>query len=296
MTKSLETNEGDEMIRRRGFTLIELLVVIAIIAVLIALLLPAVQQAREAARRSQCKNNLKQIGLALFNYESSTQVFPFGVLGNNGTATAANPLHTWHSQILPYVDQQSLYFTYQFNSTFNSAANAAPVLTTIPGFLCPTHPDRGPVGGAWGQNHYAGNAGTQSGLNDGLVYPLSAIRIRDISDGTSQTLAVGEIGYDLGGWARGSLTSGGGGGGQGYARAVLRWWQAPPACARPGINPPVTTCNSSVERSLQFSSLHIGGIHALMCDGRVVFLSENMDVNLQRAIGTRNGGEVVDVP
>ena len=277
--------------KRRAFTLIELLVVIAIIAVLIALLLPAVQQAREAARRTQCRNNLKQLGLALHNYESSARVFPFGVLGVNGTASATNQLHTWHSQILPYVDQQPLYAAYQSNRPFSDPANQAHVLKTVPGFLCPTHPEQAPVSGVWGQNHYAGNAGVQSGTNDGLVYPLSSVQIRDVTDGTSQTLAAGEIAYDLGGWARGS-TGGGGGGGQGYARSVMRWWLASPACARPGLNPPITTCNNSVERSNQFSSRHTGGIHGLMCDGRVVFLSENMDMNVQRAMATRGGGEV----
>lgn len=281
--------------KRRAFTLIELLVVIAIIAVLIALLLPAVQQAREAARRTQCRNNLKQLGLGLHNYEASARIFPFGVLGATGTASATNPLHTWHSQILPYLDQQPLYASYQFSVPFSDPANQAVVKTTIPGFLCPSNPDLGPVSGAWGQNHYAGNAGVQSGTNDGLVYPLSGVQMRDLLDGASQTLAAGEIAFELGGWARGSFPGSGGGGGsgggQGYARAVMRWWQAPPACARPGLNPPASSCNNSVERSLQFSSMHTGGMQALMCDGRVVFLSENTDLNVQRAIATRAGGE-----
>ena len=281
--------------KRRAFTLIELLVVIAIIAVLIALLLPAVQQARESARRTQCRNNLKQLGLALHNYESSARVFPFGVLGVNGTASNTNQLHTWHAEILPYIDQAPLAASYQWSVPFSDAANQAFVKTKIPGYVCPSHTDQGPVSGLWGQNHYSGNAGVTSGTNDGVLYPMSSVTFRDITDGTSQTLAAAEIAYELGGWARGSFPGagggGGGGGGQGYARAVMRWWQAPPACARPGLNPPVTTCNNSAERSLQFSSLHVGGVHGLMCDGRVVFLSENMDLNVQRAMGTRSGGE-----
>jgi len=257
------------VIPRRAFTLIELLVSIAIIALLIALLLPAIQQTRELARRTQCSNNLKQIGLSLSNYESALRVFPFGVLGVHGTATSVNPLHTWHSQILPYLEQQSLYSAYQYNRTFNSSVNQQIAITTISTFICPTHPESAPVSGLWGQNHYAGNAGTQSGINDGVLYPMSAVRRRDITDGTSHTLAVGEIGYDLGGWARGALAGGGGGGGggQGFARAVVRWWKAPPNCAKPGFS-----------------------------DGRVTFLNENMDLQLQRAIGTRYGGEVVDIP
>jgi len=285
------------VIPRRAFTIIELLVSIAIIALLIALLLPAIQQTREMARRTRCGNNLKQIGLALSNYESALRVLPFGVLGGNAIATWTNPLHTWHSQVLYFLDQQPLYTSYQFNLAFNSPVNQQIVITTIPTFICPTHPDSGPVSNAWGQNHYAGNAGTQSGTNDGVLFPMSAVKIRGITDGTSHTLAVGEIGYELGGWARGALPGGGGaGGGQGYARSVVRWWKAPPTCAKPGLNPPITNCNNSVERSLQFASLHSGGIHALVCDGRVVFLADSMDQQVQRAIGTRNGGEVVEMP
>src|SRR6187551_3154541 len=104
--------------KHRGFTLIELLVVIAIIAVLIALLLPAVQQAREAARRAQCKNNLRQIGLALHTYNSSLGVFPPGVLGNDGSVAARQSLTTWMTQILPYVEQSALYNSYNFNARF----------------------------------------------------------------------------------------------------------------------------------------------------------------------------------
>src|SRR5947208_1793995 len=99
---------------RHGFTLIELLVVVAIVAILIALLLPAVQQAREAARRSTCKNNLHQIGLALHNYQSTFNVFPPGVLGSTGTSSTTNLLHTWPTFILPFVEQQTLYSSYNF--------------------------------------------------------------------------------------------------------------------------------------------------------------------------------------
>ena len=114
-------------------------------------------------------------------------------------------------------------------------------------------------------------------------------------DGTSHTLFVGEIAFDAGGWALGASPSGGGaGGGQGFARAVIRWWRSPPACAQPGINPPQTTCNNSVERSLQMSSSHQGGIHAAFCDGRVVFVNNSTDKNVLRALTTRKGGETAD--
>lgn len=285
---------------RRGFTLIELLVVIAIIAILIALLLPAVQNAREAARRSQCRNNLKQIGLALHNYEGSHRVFPMGVLGSTSTASASNQLHTWMTLQLPYLEQAPLHKRYNFNAAFSHASNAAVVLTTLPMYLCPSHDQPQPVSGIWGQSHYAANAGTQPGANDGLLFQLSSTNMRDVRDGTSQTIAASELAFDMGGWARGAIGGGGGGGGgggcggsQGFARAVLRWWRAAAACAKPGINPPVTTCMTSCERQFQLSSLHVGGVHALMTDGQVRFLSEKLDVSVQRNLMTRAGKEVV---
>lgn len=203
--------------QRRGFTLIELLVVIAIIAVLIALLLPAVQQAREAARRSQCKNNLKQIGLALHNYHSSHNVFPFG----KGSDYAGAPMYArWsqHAMILPYLDLAPLYNTLDFNyppetpgmggviafmPAYSNAngKNAAGSRTIIPMFMCPS--DRSPSDPWAAQNNYAGNQGgwlcdrgdQPGGPNDvspnevqtGVFYYLSRCRTADVTDGLSQT-------------------------------------------------------------------------------------------------------------
>lgn len=287
---------------RRGFTLIELLVVIAIIAILVALLLPAVQNAREAARRSQCRNNLKQIGLALHNYEASHRVFPSGVLGNSSTGSTSNLLHTWLTLQLPYLEQSALAAKYNRIQPFDHVSNAAVVLQTLPAYLCPSQSDIQPVGGLWGQSHYAANAGTQPGQNNGLLFPLSSITLRDVRDGTSQTIAVSEIAFEFGGWARGAMNlaggggaggGSGGGGSQGYARAVLRWWQAAAACAIPGINPPQTTCSSSCERRFQFSSAHTSGVHALMCDGQVRFLNEKLNAVTLRNLMTRAGQEVI---
>lgn len=284
---------------RRGFTLIELLVVIAIIAILIAMLLPAVQNAREAARRSQCRNNLKQIGLALQNYESSYRLFPPGVLGNSSTSSTSNLLHTWQTLQMPYLEQAALGANYNRNQPFDHASNAAVVLRTLPVYLCPSQPDNQPVSGLWGQNHYAANAGTQPGLNDGLMFPLSSTTLRDVRDGSSQTIAVSEIAFEFGGWARGAMNlsggggGGGGGGSQGYARAVLRWWQAASACAIPGINPPQTTCSNSCERRFQFSSVHNSGVHVLMCDGQVRFLSDKLSAGTLRGLMTRASNDVI---
>ena len=202
---------------RRGFTLIELLVVIAIIAVLVALLLPAVQQAREAARRTTCRNNIRQLALALHNYQSSHRVFPFGVLGISGNPQDNYVLHTWMTMILPDVDQQPLYNSYNCNVRFDNPVNAMAVHTVVPVYVCPSvvvpvQDDR------FAPSHYAGNAGTVPGNDDGVLFPLSKISFRDLTDGSSNTIAAGEITYEIGGWARGAINSGSGGGGGGRGR------------------------------------------------------------------------------
>lgn len=129
---------------RRAFTLIELLVVIAIIAVLIALLLPAVQQAREAARRTQCRNNLKQMGLALHNYAGTfTDVLPRGAYVQRGLSCCCqnqidDPGHTVHTMLLPYIDQQPLYNKYNMNVPYHALVNRPLINTRIPTYLCPS--------------------------------------------------------------------------------------------------------------------------------------------------------------
>ncbi len=195
--------------RRRAFTLIELLVVIAIIAILIALLLPAVQQAREAARRTQCKNNLHQLGLALHNYHDSFNRFPcqtFGTLANGpgswGSEWRGNSIHT---MILPYVDQTPVYNQYDLNCYWdenppNSCAsgknNRILSRTKIPGFLCPSDPN---ANTAEGQNNYAGNTGPNfcwtATLNEavGFFHRRKSMGIRDATDGTSTTILMAEI-------------------------------------------------------------------------------------------------------
>jgi prepilin-type N-terminal cleavage/methylation domain-containing protein len=195
---------------RRGFTLIELLVVIAIIAILISLLLPAVQQAREAARRSQCRNNLKQLGLAIHNYESSFTTLPM-----NSGASGFSP----QARLLPYMDQASLYNIIDFNQplltgTFpNQTLNpvfVVPSSQALPALLCPSDPAPSkytyPISSAagapsftFGANNYMMSTGSGTGTNyddrhttDGPVWINSSVRFRDFTDGTSNTVVMSE--------------------------------------------------------------------------------------------------------
>ncbi|MBL8851357.1 MAG: DUF1559 domain-containing protein, partial [Planctomycetaceae bacterium] len=216
--------------RSRGFTLIELLVVIAIIAILIALLLPAVQQAREAARRTQCKNNLHQIGLAIHNYLDVHGIFPQAsywdltstYAGSGIDPSTLNSQWGWATMILPYLDQAPLYNALTPGPTLMQAAMMDPVRlkllqTPIPAYLCPS--DTGgnlnsnrPFRSADGQgipvtadtqvalSNYMGSNGDKT--SDGIFWSgAGRVRIRDVTDGTSNTFCVGERSSPNGFWA-----------------------------------------------------------------------------------------------
>lgn len=185
---------------RRGFTLIELLVVIAIIAILIALLLPAVQQAREAARRTQCRNNLKQLGLALHNYHDVYNMFPKGAYWpSTGSGWHG---HSWVVSILPYVDQTPLFNTWNMNVTYDNGANATARNSKIAAFVCPS--DR-PYGGAQPGNNYAGCTGSAwnnwggmsatavGSVSNGIITQGREMNFRDITDGSSNVVILGEL-------------------------------------------------------------------------------------------------------
>lgn len=308
-------------IRSRGFTLIELLVVIAIIAVLIALLLPAVQQAREAARRSQCKNNLKQIGLALHNYESTHTVFPpsstsglgeIAAYYDQGSSDARLPhvhLHSFLSLILPYLDGATIYNKIDYNISSMDPVNREIASTLIPAYQCPSY-NGSPIAtddmyvNTVGYNRFAGrnyvamggvfilelappsSGGTPS---RGILYPRSKTTFRDITDGASNTILLVESREErVSAWVDGS-----------YASITSRGLDV--------TNMPTVSSNQiSINKTPYFgpefgtpeikwgpSSLHTGGAHHLLGDGSVRFISENIAVETYDALTTRNGGEVV---
>ena len=295
--------------RNRGFTLIELLVVIAIIAILIALLLPAVQQAREAARRSTCKNNLKQIGLALHNYHDTHRVFPFsyqGLASGAPNAGATNGLGiAWGTYILPFMDQAPLYNKIaerMFGATGNGAGvhwlddTTATVGTTtlaktiLPPYNCPSDPMSGINSdrGSYGKSNYLAVVGTDwdgSGVitggttttYNGAFYGNSKNSIRDFSDGVSNVFLVGE-----------RTTKGGPNGGI--------WLGARGTRSDNGLRTSSAgsfLINNSSATDGAASSAHVGGCHFLLGDGRIRFISENINSETYEFLGLINDGNVV---
>ena len=310
--------------RREGFTLIELLVVIAIIAVLIALLLPAVQQAREAARRTQCRNNLKQFGLALHNYNDTHSALPSGsiVLLNAAGDRYYGHGWTWHATILPYLDQAPLFNAIQgpdgMGNELGDQNTAKPLIarsTILPVFWCPSQPDvrNGAQKNGYQPSNYNGNMGTRIGNgnddcygtgmstpNDmvtnlwgcmngnGIFHISSSVRFRDVMDGLSNTIFVSEV-PDSGGDVMGQF-------GAGCDRRAIFAGGAdsnPPTEMTEYLiaaesNDPI---NGGAEEAA--GSWHVGGAHFLFGDGSVRFLSENMHMATYQGVSTRAGSEVV---
>jgi prepilin-type N-terminal cleavage/methylation domain-containing protein len=330
----------------RGFTLIELLVVIAIIAILIALLLPAVQQAREAARRTQCKNNLKQIGLALHNYHDAFTVFPPTICVGPGDGGE------WSlpARLLPYAEQSNMYNVIDFSRDYNQTSTSFPYgvkAMRIPMLLCPSDPnDRQRLTSAGVPEHYplsyTGNLGTwfvydrtTGAIGDGSFGPNSRTSARDFTDGMSNTLGFAEVkaftpyarnassplaanlappanvadvcAY-VAGAAENQANSGHTEWADGRAHHVGFTTTLGPntnvACTN-GVNG-VQDVDYSSQREenpegttnrtyavVTSRSHHEGIVNTLLMDGSVRTVSENLDLQVWRRLGTRGGGEVV---
>ncbi len=286
--------------RRRAFTLIELLVVIAIIAILVALLLPAVQQAREAARRSSCKNNLMQLGIAIINYEHQWETFPLG------TANATGPIinerkgyHVgWMVRILPQMDDGVAFDRFDFTKGAYDPANAE-VAAYMPHWTyCPSAPldrdfhvtdEESGESFKLANTSYAGVHHSKEAPidvdNNGIFVLNRAISANDVTDGLSHTLMAGEKtygGHELG-WVSGS-------------RATLRNTGTAPNKIANGIG-----MNSKLfewepedpKTTGGFSSFHAGGAQFVLGDGSVRFLSENIDGETFSHLGNRHDGELL---
>lgn len=313
----------------RAFTLIELLVVIAIIAILIALLLPAVQQAREAARRSSCKNNIRQLGLALHNYHDVFSTFPIGAQFHN-SLWCCGP--NWRVSILPYLEQSPVYnqinwgaapsFGAQTNYTeFSGGAEVfSGLVVTV--FECPSSPidpaNPDVINNTLkGQTHdYVGISGstpdpggrtTVCGNTDyggiscsnGILGPHYNTPIRDCTDGTSNVIIVAEQSgltnlqdkrnNYYGGWTG---LAGGPVGARGKPPAMQHWGSGTTAI-RYSIN--TNTLASGNDNTWDFnttlSSFHTGGIQVTMADGSARFISENIDFNTLLKLGSMNDGQ-----
>jgi hypothetical protein len=157
---------------------------------------------------------MRQIGVALEHYQVQLRRYPSGVLGSTGSTSAAEPLHTWLALTLPYVEQSNLHEAYDFDVRFDDPNNAQAVALVLPLYVCPAADDA-LLDERYGPNNYAGNAGTTPGADDGLLYPLSGVRDVDMRDGKATTVAVGELQWEIGGWARGAMNLGTGSSGAG---------------------------------------------------------------------------------
>ncbi|MCA9162875.1 MAG: DUF1559 domain-containing protein [Planctomycetales bacterium] len=305
------------MVRKsRGFTLVELLVVIAIIGVLVAMLLPAVQAAREAARRSSCANNLKQLGIAMHNYHDIHKKLPPQV------SASGCCWGTWQVRILPFIEQQAAFDLYRnlggtdpTGPRYGAAPNTTNVTTKRFEMLtCPSDQPQAPLSGITSHN-YAVNVGntnaygSQATLNGithgGAPFGLRSGRwvwgLADILDGTSNTLMVGEVLQGRGSDLRGFTWWGDASGFSTYlppnATAPDVVYTTAYCNNQPQLNLPCTGTPTTTNPSMYASrSRHPGGVQVTLCDASVRFVANTIDINVWRASSTSEGREASQLP
>jgi len=267
---------------RCGFTLVELLVVIAIIGVLAGLLLPAVQTAHESARRTQCQNNLRQLGIGLLRYHDQHDAFPVGCVEWRSWGNTTNRQLAWSAYLLPYIEQQSLFDRLDLSKPFDDPVNARPASTVLTVYLCPSAgSEHLELASGRASSHYGGIYGerierivsgkriiSRNNPPKGVMLYDQAVRIPEIVDGTSFTLIVAEDSrFPDGEWINGRNV---------FDQAFA-------------VNSP--KADPKLENDIR--SEHPGGANGLACGGSVHFLSEEMDLEVLAALCTRAGGEPI---
>jgi prepilin-type N-terminal cleavage/methylation domain-containing protein/prepilin-type processing-associated H-X9-DG protein len=289
--------------RTAGFTLIELLVVIAIIAILMALLVPAVQKVREAAARTQCQNNLKQLGLALHNYHASQGGFP---PAKREIPPGGSVVHAWTALILPYIEQDNLYKQYRFDrswddATTNDANPGGPNQVDIKLFLCPSAPggrkgsrnrgvtDYSPPNQVTRPNPFVTSMPPSDPTFLGILGHNVSRRLTEVADGSSNTILVAEDAGRNQKWVLGRQVAASG--------ATGAWANPATEIVVTGFNPATGTtpgpCAVNCINNNEVYAFHPGGANVVFGDGSVRVLRANVDINVMIALTTRARGEVI---
>ena len=285
--------------RHRAFTLVELLVVIAIIGILVSLLLPAVQAAREAARRTQCANNLTQLILAVQNYETAHLLYPPGTIDKSGPIVNAPQgyHHNWLTHLLPYMEEKNTYNHVDFNVGVYDAKNAPVRQVHVATFLCPSNPYRSSDDialSSYAGSHHDLEAPIDAD-NHGVFVLNSGIRYEDISDGTAHTIFIGERIHlqespkDLG-WMSGTrwtLRNTGS-----VLNAALDRSRSQSSQSRQAENEDAASSGGPLPVG-GFGSYHPGGAQFAFGDGHVQFLSESMALDILQQYGHRADGKLL---
>ncbi len=303
------------MSRRKAFTLIELLVVISIIAVLVAILLPAVQQAREAARRSTCKNNLKQIGLAFHNYHDTYGMLPMHIFSSTTSSKTTRRSAGIRVAILPYLEQGPLYDSYDMNLYYSDAPNDL-LKDKMPAvYACPSSFDAfTPTENGWQKSDYSvsmdafTNDGHQLRNPWGLFAQLNYTPFRNVYDGLSNTMLMYESAGRNHYWVNRQMLADSVPTADVYFNGNRGDWSSPnigylvqkmfvelnpsdPLGTAPTVTSYVGRMINATNYRAQMYSFHIGGIQISMADGAVRFISENTSTDIISALSTIDGGE-----